>query len=124
MYSSWSPDFAKNRKNVEGELCLNVIIPFFIIVCCTVVAWCSKNSVLCEPKWGGTSSGGFRGDRGMHPPHQPKTNDFDRKISLHFEKLVSILGCIPPTSLNLTISAEKSVSISVKTFFFFFLETT
>ena len=30
----------------------------------------------------------------------------------------------PPTSLNLTISAEKSVSISVKTFFFLFLETT
>ena len=56
----------------------------------------------------------------MHPPHQPKTNDFGRKISLHFEKSVSISGCIPPTNLNLTISAENSVSISVKTFFFFF----
>ena len=22
-------DFAKNRENVKGELCLNVIIPFF-----------------------------------------------------------------------------------------------
>ena len=33
---------------------------------------------------------------GMHPPHQPKTNDFGRKISLQFEKSVSILGCIPP----------------------------
>ena len=79
----------------------------------------------------------------MHPPHQPKTNDFGRKISLHFEKSVSISGCIPPTSLNpndfgrkirlhfgedlffwrpVRIS-EKSGSISVKTFFFF-LETT
>ena len=53
---------------------------------------------------------------GMHPPHQPKTNDFGGKISLHFGVHP------PPTSLNLTISAEKSVSISVKTFFF--LETT
>ena len=57
---------------------------------------------------------------GMLPPQQPKTNDFGRKISLQFEKSVSISGCIPPTSLNLTISAEKSVSISVNTFFFFF----
>ena len=22
---------------------------------------------------------------GMHPPHQPKSNDFGRKISLYFE---------------------------------------
>ena len=55
---------------------------------------------------------------GMHPPHQPKSNDFGRKISLYFEKLGSISGCIPPTSLNLTISAENSVSILVKAFFF------
>ena len=57
---------------------------------------------------------------GCIPPHQLKSNDFGRKISLHFEKSVSISGCIPPTSLNLTISAEKLVSTSVKTFFFFF----
>ena len=55
----------------------------------------------------------------MHPPHQPKSNDFGRKISLYFEKLGSISGCIPPTSVKLTVSAEQSLSISVKTFFFF-----
>ena len=71
------------------------------------------------------TSGGFRGEDGGCIPHQPKSNDFGRKISLNFEKLGSISGRIPPTSLNLTISAEKSLSISVKTFFFFcFLETT
>ena len=65
--------------------------------------------------------GGFRGgDGGDASPHQPKSNDFDRKISLYFEKLGSISGCIPPTSVKLTVSAEKSLSISVKTFFFFF----
>ena len=30
-------NFAKNRENGKGELCLNVIIPFSIIVCCLVV---------------------------------------------------------------------------------------
>ena len=28
-----SSNFAKNRENVQGELCLNVFIPFSIIVC-------------------------------------------------------------------------------------------
>ena len=57
---------------------------------------------------------------GCIPSHQPKSNDFGRKISLNFEKLGSISGRIsPPTSLNLTILGEKSLSISVKTFFFF-----
>ena len=31
------------------------------------------------------TSGGFRGGC-IPPPYQPKTNDFGRKISLHFEK--------------------------------------
>ena len=32
------------------------------------------------------TSGGFRGGMGgMHPPHQPESNDFGRKISLYFE---------------------------------------
>ena len=67
------------------------------------------------------TSDGFRGGMGgMHPPHQPKSNDFGRKISLYFDQFGTISGCIPPTSLNLTTSAEKSVSISAKTFFFFF----
>ena len=31
-------------------------------------------------------SGGFRGGMGgMHPPHQPKSYDFGRKISPYFE---------------------------------------
>ena len=31
-------------------------------------------------------SGGFRGGMGgMHSPHQPKSNDFGRKISLYFD---------------------------------------
>ena len=77
----------------------------------------------------------------MHPPHQPKSNDFGRKISLYFEKLGSILGrkitlnfgedlffffFFLETTLfwaektfKFLISAEKSLSISVKTFFFF-----
>ena len=67
-----------------------------------------------------TVRGGFRGGDGRDAsPHQPKSNDFGRKISLYFEKLGSISGCIPPTSVKLTVSAEKSHSISVKTFFFF-----
>ena len=44
-------NFAKNCENVKGELCLNVIIPFSIIVCCLVVARWSKNGILSEPKW-------------------------------------------------------------------------
>ena len=30
-------NFATNRENVKGELCLKVIIPFSIIVCCLVI---------------------------------------------------------------------------------------
>ena len=70
----------------------------------------------------GPVRGGFRGGwGGCIPPYQPKSNDFGRKISLYFEKLGSISGCTPPpTSVKLTVSAEKSLSISVKTFFLFF----
>ena len=31
-------NFAKNRENVKRELCLNVFNPFFITVCCFIVA--------------------------------------------------------------------------------------
>ena len=51
----------------------------------------------------------FHDDLLMHPLHQPKTNDFGRKISLHFGVHP------PPTSLNLTISA-----FGEDLFFFFF----
>ena len=67
------------------------------------------------------------GDGGMHPPHQPKRNDFGPKNQPLFRLIrYPFRAASPPTSLNLTISAEKSLSISVKTFFFFFffLETT
>ena len=75
---------------------------------------------LIEDIFGG-ATGGFRGGmRGMHLPHQPKSNDFGRKISLYFEKLGSISGCIPPTSVKLTVSARLFFFF----FFFFFLETT
>ena len=57
---------------------------------------------------------------GIHPPHQPKTNDFGQKISLYFEKLGSISGCIPPHQSKPHDFGRKSLSISVKTFFFFF----
>ena len=56
------------------------------------------------------------GDGGDASFHQPKSSDFGRKISLYFEQFGSISGCIPPTSRN--------PRIPVKTFFFFFLETT
>ena len=70
------------------------------------------------------------GDGGMHPPHQPKPNDFVRKISLNFGEdpffLFFIFLFLEATwfwaekTFEFPISAEKSVSISEKTFFFFF----
>ena len=44
--------------------------------------------------WPAVDLGG--GDGGVHPPHQPKSNDFGPKISFNFEKLGSISGRIPP----------------------------
>ena len=62
MYSSWLPAISQRiQKNIRGELCLNVFISFSIIVCCLVVVWCSKSSIISQPKWehklpqGGTS---------------------------------------------------------------------
>ena len=46
---------AISRRIEKEKLCMIVIIPFSIIVCCLVVAWCSKNSILSKPKWGVTS---------------------------------------------------------------------
>ena len=78
----------------------------------------SGNNMVCRHNYPVADLGGGMG--GCISPHQPKSNYFGRKISLYFEKLGSISRCIPPTSLNLTISAEKSVSFLMKTFFFFF----
>ena len=44
---------------------------------------------------------------GCIPPHQPKSNDFGRKISLCFEYFGSISGRIPPTDLNVTNPAKN-----------------
>ena len=44
--------FRKESENVKRELCLNIIIPFSITVCCLIVTLCSKSSILSEPKWG------------------------------------------------------------------------
>ena len=35
-------NFAKDRENVKRELCSNVIISFYVIVCCLYATWCSK----------------------------------------------------------------------------------
>ena len=44
-------------------------IPFSIIVCCLVVAKCSKNSILSEPKWGAQAAvGGGGGTARVAPP--------------------------------------------------------
>ena len=67
--------------------------------------------------------GGFRGGMGgMHPPHQPKSNDFGRKISLYFEKLGSISGCIPPHQCKANGFGRK-ISLNFGEDLFF-LETT
>ena len=45
-----------------------------------------------------TTSGGFRGRGmgGMHPPHQPKPNDFGQKISLNFGEDLFFFFWRPP----------------------------
>ena len=58
----------------------------------------------------------------MHPPHQPKTNEFGRKISLYFEKLVSISGCIPPDQPKPDDFGRKiSLHFGEDLFFFFWI---
>ena len=47
-------------------------IPFSIIVCCLVVARCSKNSILSEPKWGAQAAVGG-GARLAWPPRSDGT---------------------------------------------------
>ena len=57
----------------------------------------------------------------MHPPHQPKSNDFGRKISLYFEKLGSISGCIPPHQCKANGFGRKiTLNFGEDLFFFFF----
>ena len=72
-----------------------------------------------SPYTNAITSGGFRG--GMHPPPT------SLKVTILAEKSASISNnsapfrdASPPTSLNVTNPAEKSLSILVKTFSFFF----
>ena len=67
-------------------------------------------------------SGGFRGGDGgdASPPTSLKVTISAEKSASISKNQSPFRGASPPTSLNLTISAEKQLSISVKTFFFFF----
>ena len=56
----------------------------------------------------------------MHPPHQPKSNDFGRKISLYFEQFGSISGCIPPHQPQPEDSGRKTNLYIGKDLIFFF----
>ena len=72
-----------------------------------------------------TSSGGFRGGMGgMHPPTSLKVTILAEKSAPISNHSARFRDASPPTSLNVTNPAEKSQSILVKTFFFFFFETT
>ena len=58
---------------------------------------------------------------GMHPPHQPKSNDFGRKISLYFEQFGSISGCISPHQPQPKDPGRKTnLNFGEDLFFFFF----
>ena len=62
---------------------------------------------------------------GMHPPTSLKVTILAEKSALILNNSAPFRDASPPpTDLNVTNPAEKSVSILVKTFFFFFLETT
>ena len=63
----------------------------------------------------------------MHPPHQPKSNDFDRKNQPLFRIIRFHFGMhSPPTDLNVTNPAKNQSHFWWRPFFFFFffLETT
>ena len=70
----------------------------------------------------GLSSGGFRGGDGgdASPPTSLKVTISAEKSASIWNNSAPFGDASPPTSLNLTISAEKSLSISIKIFFFFF----
>ena len=72
------------------------------------------------------TSGGFRGGDGgdASPPTSLKVTILAEKSALILNNSAPFRDASPPTDLNVTNPAEKSVSILVKTFFFFFLETT
>ena len=60
------------------------------------------------------------GDGGMHPPTSLKVTILAEKSALILNNSAPFRDASPPTDLNVTNPAEKSVSILVKTVFFFF----
>ena len=68
------------------------------------------------------SSGGFRGVDGgdASPPTSLKVTILAEKSASISNNSAPFRDASPPTDLNVTNPAEKSVSIMVKTFFFFF----
>ena len=63
-------NFAKNRENFKRELCLNVIIPFSVIVGCLVIAWCSKNVFWVDRNGGAQTAVRGGGTAPLCPPQQ------------------------------------------------------
>ena len=57
---------------------------------------------------------------GMHPPTSLKVTILAEKSASISNNSAPVRDASPPTSLNLTNPAEKSFAILVKTFFFFF----
>ena len=57
---------------------------------------------------------------GMHPPTSLKVTILAEKSASISNNLAPFRDASPPTSPNVTNPAENSLSISVKTFFFFF----
>ena len=79
-----------------------------------------------NPNYGSqlTDSGGFRGggDGGdASPPTSLKVTILAEKSASISNNSAPVRDASPPTSLNLTNPAEKSLSSLVKTFFFYFL---
>ena len=71
------------------------------------------------------SRGGFRGGWGdASPPTSLQSNNFGRKISLYFEKLGSISGCIPPPHQCKANGFGRKITLNFGEDLFFFLETT
>ena len=68
------------------------------------------------------TSGGFRGGDGgvASPPTSLKVTILAEKSALILNNSAPFRDASPPTDLNVTNPAEKSVTILVKTFFFFF----
>ena len=80
-----------------------------------------------KPARGGSESTSYQDARGpvadlgggMHPPTSLKVTILAEKSALILNNSAPFRDASPPTDLRVTNPAEKSVSILVKTFFFF-----